>query len=61
MSKIKVCPFNKYGVDCSQTCQCPNAKSCDNVKGCICNTGYTGSDCSTLTDGCLSKYIFYDN
>ena len=56
---IKVCPFKTYGVNCSQTCQCPNAKSCDNIIGCICNTGYSGINCTTLIDGCLSKNFLY--
>ena len=55
--KNKACGLNKYGLNCSQTCACPNARTCDNKIGCICNKGYTGSDCNTIIDPCLSKRV----
>ncbi|KAH9488617.1 hypothetical protein Btru_061290 [Bulinus truncatus] len=49
----EACSNNKYGVNCDGTCECRGrALSCDNVKGCICISGWTGSDCSTDVDEC---------
>ncbi|KAH9488616.1 hypothetical protein Btru_061289 [Bulinus truncatus] len=49
----EACSNNKYGVNCDGTCECRGrALSCDNVRGCICISGWTGSDCSTDVDEC---------
>ena len=48
------CPSNTYGYNCNQTCNCPNAISCDSKVGCICNKGYTDSNCETILDPCSS-------
>jgi hypothetical protein len=52
---IIACPSNKYGDNCSETCECRNALSCDPISGCKCIAGYTGSSCETVIDECLSK------
>uniref|UniRef100_U3K4R9 Uncharacterized protein n=1 Tax=Ficedula albicollis TaxID=59894 RepID=U3K4R9_FICAL len=40
------CQENRYGQNCSQTCQCFNNASCSHVSGlCLCTEGWTGPSC----------------
>lgn len=49
------CPSNKYGVNCSSTCECRGrATRCDNVNGCICQDNWTGTNCDVDADECLN-------
>ncbi|XP_046546605.1 mucin-like protein [Haliotis rubra] len=42
-----------FGPNCSMSCaQCQHLQRCDQEKGCICEEGYTGSDCSDDIDEC---------
>ena len=40
------CPSNKFGFNCSMTCNCMNEGQCNRVRGCVCVNGWTGGDCS---------------
>ena len=40
------CPSNKFGFNCSMTCNCMNEGQCDKVRGCVCVNGWTGGDCN---------------
>ncbi len=42
------CPSGKFGLNCSQSCDCLNGASCEKATGeCICRKGYSGSKCAT--------------
>ncbi|KAH9505487.1 hypothetical protein Btru_057440 [Bulinus truncatus] len=43
-------PF--YGQNCSNTCQCNGRGTCDPMKGCVCNSHWTGSHCEVDIDEC---------
>ncbi|XP_055859523.1 fibrillin-1-like isoform X4 [Biomphalaria glabrata] len=50
----EACSNNLYGVDCKSTCNCRGrASACDNVKGCLCNSGWTGVSCDTDVNECV--------
>ena len=41
------CPFNKYGVNCTNDCICTNSGVCDKGTGkCTCGPGWAADDCS---------------
>lgn len=41
------CSFDKFGVNCNDTCSCENGARCDKATGhCHCAPGFIGSDCS---------------
>ncbi|CAL1547951.1 unnamed protein product [Lymnaea stagnalis] len=47
------CSGNNYGRNCSMTCVClGRAIRCDNVKGCICQSGWRGINCEQDVDEC---------
>ncbi|KAH3839277.1 hypothetical protein DPMN_112703 [Dreissena polymorpha] len=49
----EVCQFPYYGAQCSKTCQCgAGSEFCDSVRGCVCKTGWTGTNCATDIDEC---------
>ncbi|XP_052712036.1 uncharacterized protein LOC128186279 isoform X1 [Crassostrea angulata] len=55
-----VCPNFKYGVNCSNDCECVfnNTKMCDHVTGeCECSVGWTRTDCSEDIDECQNGSI----
>lgn len=40
------CSFDKYGVNCTDTCSCKNSATCDKATGrCECKPGWIGIDC----------------
>ncbi|XP_062615400.1 fibrillin-1-like [Saccostrea cucullata] len=48
------CDAPYYGEGCSQMCQCgAGMDRCDPVQGCVCLTGWTGSDCSHDVNECI--------
>ncbi|XP_025078086.1 uncharacterized protein LOC112554507 isoform X2 [Pomacea canaliculata] len=50
------CPYLRYGFECRQMCQCNDREErCDNVKGCICKAGWTGSECQDDVDECAEN------
>ncbi len=57
----KDCPFNTYGLNCSKTCNCVNALSCNRISGCICISGFTGVYCETDIDECKGLYFWLRN
>ncbi|CAI9724672.1 mucinmucin-4-like [Octopus vulgaris] len=56
----KPCDTYTYGYNCNMTCGCVKG-SCDSVKGCICNAGYTGVKCDTRIDFCAANIGICDN
>ena len=40
------CIGQQYGYECSETCSCMNGGSCNNTIGCVCASGWTGSNCA---------------
>lgn len=41
------CPYNKFGLNCTETCSCKNGATCDKDTGnCHCTPGWDGVDCS---------------
>ncbi|GAB1608679.1 hypothetical protein Ahia01_001152300, partial [Argonauta hians] len=42
----KECSANTYGYNCNMTCDCVQG-NCHHIKGCVCNTNYTGDTCNT--------------
>ncbi|KAK0067662.1 fibrillin-3, partial [Biomphalaria pfeifferi] len=48
----KKCSNPYYGKDCASQCVCNGLGTCDNVKGCICNDGWTGTNCNNDVDEC---------
>ncbi|CAI9724667.1 mucinmucin-4-like [Octopus vulgaris] len=54
------CDTHTYGYNCNMTCGCVKG-SCDPVKGCICNAGYTGVKCDTRIDFCAANIGSCDN
>ncbi|KAK0067663.1 fibrillin-3, partial [Biomphalaria pfeifferi] len=50
----KKCSNPYYGKDCASQCVCNGLGTCHNVKGCICNKGWTGTNCNTDVDECTA-------
>ncbi|XP_052253079.1 fibrillin-1-like [Dreissena polymorpha] len=49
----EVCQFPNYGAQCSKICQCgAGSDSCDPVHGCVCKTGWSGTDCDIDINEC---------
>lgn len=48
------CSNPYYGKDCASQCVCNGLGTCDNVKGCICNKGWTGTNCNNDVDECTT-------
>ncbi|CAL1526080.1 unnamed protein product, partial [Lymnaea stagnalis] len=47
------CESPSYGTNCTQTCMCGgHSLRCDPVKGCICQSGWTGPSCDTNINEC---------
>ena len=40
------CFNGTFGIDCSERCFCMNGGTCDDVLGCICVYGWTGTNCT---------------
>lgn len=53
-SFLTECPNNKWGLNCNNTCSSTFCASCDKVKGCICEVGKKGVNCSEDIDECES-------
>ncbi|XP_076437418.1 uncharacterized protein LOC143276674 [Babylonia areolata] len=49
------CPPNTFGDNCAQTCDCRGRGTCDSVRGCLCNSAWTGPTCTLDVDECLSQ------
>ncbi|GFS21360.1 fibrillin-1, partial [Elysia marginata] len=52
------CASNRYGLNCANTCNCRGRDSnggCDNVKGCICVSEWTGESCAVDVDECQAN------
>ncbi|KAL8615010.1 hypothetical protein ACOMHN_051871 [Nucella lapillus] len=48
------CNANQYGAECNQTCECRGRGTCDSVRGCQCQSGWTGVTCSRDIDECVT-------
>lgn len=46
------CPEDTWGTNCSNTCQCSHALTCDKVKGCVCQEGWSGTKCDINVNEC---------
>ncbi|XP_067686050.1 fibrillin-2-like [Haliotis asinina] len=47
------CEDLNYGKDCAQRCDCGDrSRSCNNVRGCICNAGWSGTRCDVDINEC---------
>ncbi|KAL3832136.1 hypothetical protein ACJMK2_023807 [Sinanodonta woodiana] len=56
------CMFPYYGENCSSVCECGmGAKRCDRFKGCICESGWTGSSCDQDVNECLQNPFICNN
>uniref|UniRef100_A0A8W8MTE0 Uncharacterized protein n=2 Tax=Magallana gigas TaxID=29159 RepID=A0A8W8MTE0_MAGGI len=45
-----------YGENCETPCKCGRgSKTCDNIKGCVCESGWTGESCEQDVDECQSN------
>lgn len=53
--KFKECPSNRYGLNCTNYCNCINSITCNPASGCVCLSGYTGKYCETDINECKSK------
>ncbi|XP_059158121.1 uncharacterized protein LOC131942326 [Physella acuta] len=52
----ETCPGNKYGENCTSTCECRGrATRCDSVIGCVCQDNWTGTFCDQDVDECLNS------
>ncbi|CAL1533923.1 unnamed protein product, partial [Lymnaea stagnalis] len=49
------CDKPYYGNNCSSQCVCNGLGSCDNIKGCVCNAGWTGTNCNNDVDECTTN------
>ena len=43
---IPDCSGQMYGHDCSMLCNCGAHGRCDHLRGCVCDSGWGGIDCS---------------
>ena len=50
------CTIPYYGQNCTSVCQCgQGSNQCHHVTGCVCNDGWTGSDCDVDIDECSAN------
>lgn len=50
------CEPPNYGVNCQSICNCGQGmERCDPVTGCVCKSGWTGSDCDTDINECTTN------
>ncbi|MEQ2223178.1 hypothetical protein ILYODFUR_034141 [Ilyodon furcidens] len=46
LGSVSDCRGNRYGPDCTQTCECKNGVQCDRRSGrCLCPHGWMGLSC----------------
>ena len=51
------CPYGRYGLGCSRTCDCVNGGTCNPVDGsCSCPDGWTGRKCDQRS--CLDSTTY---
>ncbi|XP_059170016.1 mucin-4-like [Physella acuta] len=50
----KKCDSPYYGVNCASQCICNGLGTCDNVRGCQCKAGWSGTNCNIDVNECLS-------
>ncbi|KAH9488407.1 hypothetical protein Btru_062841 [Bulinus truncatus] len=48
------CKSPYYGKNCASQCVCNGLGTCDNVKGCICNNSWAGTNCDKDVDECAT-------
>ncbi|XP_076455831.1 uncharacterized protein LOC143290354 [Babylonia areolata] len=48
----KDCPANQFGESCNQTCDCRGRGTCDKVRGCVCDAGWSDVTCSSDVNEC---------
>lgn len=53
VSSCAECDDFHWGDNCAKECECnENAAECSNTRGCVCNPGWTGEDCTTDVNEC---------
>ncbi|KAL8604296.1 hypothetical protein ACOMHN_023666 [Nucella lapillus] len=48
----KACATNRWGDNCNNTCDCRGRGTCHRVKGCVCDSGWSGVTCSDDVNEC---------
>ncbi|KAL8617491.1 hypothetical protein ACOMHN_062702 [Nucella lapillus] len=48
----KACSTNQWGDNCNNTCDCRGRGTCHRVKGCVCDSGWSGVTCSDDVNEC---------
>ena len=52
------CPAGTYGENCNRTCFCgQGVDHCDIIKGCVCQTGWSGVNCDFDVNECDLKAV----
>ncbi|CAG5131221.1 unnamed protein product, partial [Candidula unifasciata] len=51
-SCIIECESPNFGDNCSSTCECRGRGTCDNVRGCVCDESWSGSNCEQDVNEC---------
>ncbi|CAL1534458.1 unnamed protein product, partial [Lymnaea stagnalis] len=49
------CETSRWGVECTNRCQCNGRGRCDPVRGCVCQAGWGGASCNTDINECETK------
>ncbi|XP_055860226.1 fibrillin-2-like, partial [Biomphalaria glabrata] len=52
----EACQEPYYGKNCSYICQCNGRGICDPVRGCLCNSQWTGANCEKDVDECAQPH-----
>lgn len=51
-TSCKKCKYPYFGDNCAGVCACNGRGSCDHVRGCVCDSGWTGPTCALDVNEC---------